>query len=336
MNAPRVLDTSLRDGSHAMSHSFTVEQIGAIAGALDAAGMPAIEVSHGDGLAGGSLQSGFCATPEEELIAAAARVCERARLAVMILPGVGTAGELERALAAGAQIVRVATLCMQADLACRHLELARARGAEAIGFLMMSHLRPPHVLAEQAQLLESHGAECVYLADSAGFMLPDDVRSRVAALKDALAVQVGFHAHNNFGAAIANSIAALEAGADQLDGSLRGLGAGAGNAATELIAAALEHMGVRTGLDTLALLDAAEEIVAPLMPFQPIPDRDSILLGRAGVYSTFLLPARHAAERRGVDSRAIVAELGRRQAVVGQEDLPLDIANELAREAALT
>jgi 4-hydroxy 2-oxovalerate aldolase len=330
MKAPRVLDTTLRDGSHAMEHRFTSEQVREVAGALAQAGIPVIEVSHGDGLAGSSLQCGFSRESEADLIAAAAEVCERARLAVMILPGVGTTASLQEALDRGAEIVRVAVLCMEADLALQHLEYVKASGAEAIAFLMVSHMRSPAFLAEQALLLESHGADCVYLADSAGAMLPDDVAARVAALKGVVDIDVGFHAHNNFGAAVANCIAALEAGVDQLDGSLRGLGAGAGNAATELLGVVLERRGQSGGIDLFRLLDAAEFAVAPFMPFQPIPDRDSVLLGHVGIYSTFLSHARHAAETHNVDVREIVVELGRRQAVVGQENLASEIATELA------
>jgi 4-hydroxy 2-oxovalerate aldolase len=327
-----VIDTSLRDGSHAMAHRFTKDQVRDVAGALDAAGVPVIEVSHGDGLGGGSLQCGFSETPELELISEAGSVCERARIAILLVPGIGTASELEEAASRGARMARIATLCTEADLSQEYLQLADALGLDPVGFLMLAHLRPPEFLVEQARLMESYGARCVYLADSAGAMLPEDVRARVAALADALDAKVGFHAHDNFGLAIGNCLAALDAGAEFLDGSLRGLGAGAGNAPTELIAAVLDRMGLNPGLDVFGLLDAAEFVVAPFMPFQPLPDRDSITLGYLGVYSTFLLHAKHAGERHGVDPRRILVELGRRQAVVGQEDWPLDIAVELARE----
>jgi 4-hydroxy 2-oxovalerate aldolase len=204
---------------------------------------------------------------------------------------------------------------------------------EAVGFLMMAHMRPPEVLVQQARLMESYGADCVYIVDSAGAMLPQDAHARVKALKDALSIQVGFHAHNNLGVAIGNSLAALEAGADQLDGCLRGLGAGAGNAPTELLAAVLDKMGLNPGLDVYKLMDAAEYVIAPMIPYQPIPSRDAITIGYAGVYSTFLLHAQRAGERYGIDPRAILTELGRRQAVAGQEDWILDVALELARES---
>ncbi|MEW6635317.1 MAG: 4-hydroxy-2-oxovalerate aldolase [Actinomycetota bacterium] len=332
MKAPRVTDTSLRDGSHPMAHQFTKEQVRDVARALDEAGVTVIEVSHGDGLAGASIQYGFSKAPEMDLISEAREVCKRARIASLLLPGIGTVNELKEAAERGTQIVRIATQCTEADVSEEHFEIAKEIGLETVGFLMMAHLRPPEFLVEQAKLMESYGADCVYIVDSAGAMLPDDARARVAALKDALEVQVGFHAHDNLGLAIGNSIAALEAGADQLDGSLRGLGAGAGNAPTELLAAVLDRLGVNPGLDVFKLMDAAEYVIAPIMPFQPFPDRDAIAIGYAGVYSTFLLHAKRAAVRYGLDPREILVELGRRQAVAGQEDWIIDVALELARK----
>lgn len=331
MKRVEVTDSSLRDGSHALHHHMTAEMVRKVARALDEAGVPIIEVGHGDGLDGGSIQTGPSSVPEMELISEAAAVCERARIAVMVLPGIGTAPHIREAAARGARILRIATLCTEVDLAEGYLELAAELGLEVVGFLMLTHIRPPEFLAEQARWLEAHGADCVYLADSAGAMLPDDVRARVAAIKEAVGIDVGFHAHNNFGSAIGNCIAALEAGVDKLDGSLRGLGAGSGNAPTELIATVLDRLGVNPGLDLFRLMDAAEFIMVPFMPFQPIPDRESITLGYAGVYSTFLLHTKHAAERYGLDPRDVLLELGNREALVGQEDWALDIAVELAR-----
>ncbi|WP_448592682.1 4-hydroxy-2-oxovalerate aldolase [Thermoflexus hugenholtzii] len=331
MKAPRVTDTTLRDGSHAMKHRFTREQVERIVRALDAAGVPVIEVAHGDGLAGSSIQYGFSSTPEMELIETACRAARRAKIAVLLLPGIGTRRELREAAARGVQVVRIATHCTEADISAQHFGLAKELGLEAVGFLMMAHMRPPEFLAEQAALMESYGADCVYIVDSAGAMLPADVAARVRALKERLSIQVGFHAHNNLGLAIGNTLAAIEAGADQVDGCLRGLGAGAGNAPTELIAAVLDRLGINPGLDVFALMDAAEYIVAPIMPYQPIPDRDAITIGYAGVYSTFLLHARHIAAKFGLDPREILVELGRRQAVAGQEDWILDVAIDLVR-----
>lgn len=330
MTAPRLTDTTLRDGSHPMAHTFTCEQASAIATALDAAGIDVIEVAHGDGLAGSSLQYGVSTTPELELIAAVREVVSRAQVAVLLIPGIGTRADLREAAARGAQVVRIATQCTEADVSEQHFGVARELGLEPIGFLMMSHLRPPEALAEQAALMESYGASCVYVVDSAGAMLPDDAAARVSALREALGIEVGFHAHNNLGCAIGNTLAAVAAGATRIDGCLRGLGAGAGNAATELLAATLERQGFEHGFDLFALLDAAEQIVAPLMPFQPFPDRDAIVLGYAGVYSTFLLHAQRLGERHGVDPRDILIELGRRGAVAGQEDWILDVTLALA------
>lgn len=334
MKAPRVTDTSLRDGSHPMRHQFSIEQVRAVAQALDEAGIPVIEVTHGDGLAGSSLQYGFSATSEMELISAAKEVCHQARIAVLLIPGIGTVKELKEAMERGAQVVRIATQCTEADVSEEHFEFAKKLGMEAVGFLMMAHMRSPEVLAQQARIMESSGADCVYIVDSAGSMLPRDAYERVKALKDALSIQVGFHAHNNLGLAVGNTLAALEAGADQIDGCLRGLGAGAGNAPTELLAAVLDKMGLNPGLGVYKLMDAAEYVIAPMMPYQPIPTRDAITIGYASVYSTFLLHAQRAGERYGIDPRAILTELGRRQAVAGQEDWILDVALELAREAA--
>lgn len=332
LKAPRITDTSLRDGSHPMRHQYTREQVRAIAQALDASGVPVIEVTHGDGLAGSSLQYGFSATSEMDLIAEARSVCQRARIAALLLPGIGTVRDLKEAVERGIQVVRIATQCTEADISEEHFEVARKLGLEAVGFLMMAHMRPPQVLAEQAKLMESYGADCVYIVDSAGAMLPRGAYEAVQALKEALSIQVGYHAHNNLGLAMGNSLAALEAGADQLDGCLRGLGAGAGNAPTELLAAVLDKLGCNPGLDVFQLMDAAEFVIAPMMPYQPYPDRDAISLGYAGVYSTFLLHARRAGERLHLDPRAILVELGRRKAVAGQEDWILDVALDLARQ----
>lgn len=331
LTPPRITDTSLRDGSHAMAHQFTVEQVRDVATALDRAGVQVIEVSHGDGLGGASIQYGFSKTPEMELISTAVEATGQAKIASLLVPGIGTVNELKEAASRGLDIVRVATQCTEADVSGEHFQMAQELGLETVGFLMMAHLRPPEFLAEQAKLMESYGADCVYVVDSAGAMLPDDAADRVKALKDALDIQVGYHAHDNLGSAIGNTIAAVKAGADQIDGSLRGLGAGAGNAPTELVAAVLDRMGLNPGLDVFALMDAAEYVIAPFMPFQPFTDRDSITIGYAGVYSTFLLHAKRAAERYDLDPREILVELGRRQAVAGQEDWILDVAVELAR-----
>jgi len=335
MKAPRLVDSTLRDGSHAMRHQFTREQVRKIVTALDAAGVPVIEVSHGDGLAGSSLQYGFSGTPEMDLIEEARDAARNAKIAALLLPGVGTRAELKEAVSRGIQMVRVATQCTEADVSEQHFTMAKEMGLETAGFLMMAHMRPPEVLAEQALLMESYGCDCVYVVDSAGAMLPHDAAQRVAALRSALTrSSVGFHGHNNLGLGVGNTLAALEAGADWVDGTLRGLGAGAGNTATELLAAVLDRMGLNPGVDVFRLLDAAEFLLAPMMPFQPIPDRDAVAIGYAGVYSTFLLHAKRLGEKYGVDPLQILVELGRRKTMAGQEDMILDVALDLSRKTA--
>jgi 4-hydroxy 2-oxovalerate aldolase len=315
-----------------MSHQFTAEQVRDVARALDEAGVRVIECNHGDGLAGSSIQYGFSKVSEMDMISEAVDVCEQAKIAALLLPGVGTVKQMKEAVGRGVGVLRIATHCTEADISQEHFEMAKEMDLETVGFLMMAHMRGPEELLEQAKLMESYGADCVYIVDSAGAMLPRDAAERVGAMKDGLECQVGFHAHDNLGVGVGNSLAALEAGADQLDGSLRGLGAGAGNAKTELLAAVLEKMGVESGLDVFKLMDAAEYIIAPMMPFQPFPDRDSIAIGYAGVYSTFLLHAKKAAERYDVDVREIMVELGRREAVAGQEDWVIDVAMDVAKE----
>ena len=336
MKAPRLTDTTLRDGSHAMKHQFTRQQVRVVAQALDKAGIPVLEVTHGDGLAGSSIQYGFSRTNELELIEEARNAVTKARIAALLLPGIGTRKELKEAISRGIQVVRIATQCTEADISQQHFGMAKEMGLEAVGFLMMSHMRPPEFLAGQALLMESYGADCVYVVDSAGALLPDGAATRVRALKEALKIQVGFHAHNNLGLGVGNTLAAVEAGADQVDGTLRGLGAGAGNTATELIAATLDKLGFEHEWDVFGLLDAAEFVVAPFMPFQPIPDRDSIAIGYAGVYSTFLLHAKRLGQQYNVDPLDILVELGRRKTVAGQEDWILDVTLELAKQKLST
>ncbi len=332
MKPPRLTDTTLRDGSHAMRHQFTREQVRLVAQALDKAGVPVLEVTHGDGLAGSSIQYGFSRVDEMELIEEARRAVTNAKIAALLLPGIGTRQELKAAFERGIQVVRIATQCTEADVSQQHFGMAKEMGLEAVGFLMMAHLRPPEALAEQALLMEKYGADCVYVVDSAGALLPGGAAARVRALKQALKIQVGFHGHNNLGLGIGNTLAAVEAGADQIDGTLRGFGAGAGNAATELLAATLDKLGLNSGLNVFALLDAAEFVVAPLMPFQPLPDRDSIAIGYAGVYSTFLLHAKRLGKQYGIDPLEILVELGRRKTVAGQEDWILDVTLDLVKQ----
>jgi 4-hydroxy 2-oxovalerate aldolase len=328
-----LVDTSLRDGMHSVSHQFTPAQIAEVAAALDPTGVRFIEVSHGDGLGGSSFQYGFAAAAEMEYIDAAVAATGQAEIAVLLLPGIGTIEMLSEARERGAAAVRVATHCTEADISAQHIAWARENEMFAIGFLMMSHMVEPAKLAEQAQLMESYGAQVVYAVDSAGALVPTGARARVEALREALEVEVGFHAHNNLGCAVGNSLAAVEAGASWVDGSLRGLGAGSGNAQTEVLAAALDKAGVDIEVDVFGLLDVAEEIVAPLLPRPQIVDRASVLLGYSGVYSSFLRHTERAAKKYGVDSREVLLELGRRGVVGGQEDVIIEVAAAKAGRA---
>lgn len=328
----RVMDSTLRDGSHAMAHKFTPEQVSAIAAGLDDAGLEVIEISHGDGLGGSSINYGFSAYPEGDLLEAGHAAIKHGKMAVLHLPGIGIKEDLQEAAAHGARMARICTHCTEADVCEQHMRLSKQMGLEVVGFLMMSHMLDPQGLVEQALKMESYGADVVVLADSAGAMMPDDVRARISALRLALngATQIGLHAHNNLGCAVANSLAAIEEGANCVDGTACGLGAGAGNAPTEVLVAALHKKGYHTGIDLYRLMDVAEEIVRPVMPRPQVIDRASLSLGYFGVYSSFLLHAERASKRFGVDTRDILAELGSRRVVGGQEDMILDVAVELA------
>ena len=328
----RITDTTLRDGDHAMSHQFRVEDIRQVAAGLDRAGVPVIEVSHGDGLAGSSIQYGFSREPEERYLEAAAEVIERGQLAILLIPGIGTRQQLKRAAELGAKVARIATHCTEADISEQHIKMAKELGLDVHSFLMMAHMIEPEPLAEQACLMESYGSDCVYVTDSAGTMLTEEARQRVGALRGALSqeTEVGFHAHNNLGLSVPNTLTAIEEGATRVDGCTCGLGAGAGNTPTEVLVAVLEKMGVETGVDLFKLMDVAEETVLPIMRHMPRIDRASLTIGYAGVYSTYLLHAQRAAEKFNVDTRDILVELGRRKAVGGQEDMIIDVAVELA------
>lgn len=332
----RVTDTSLRDGSHAVAHSFTVEQVEAVVGALDAAGVPVLEVAHGDGLGGSSITYGRSAVDERTLIEAACRTAGRARIASLLLPGVGTIEDLRAVRDLGVSIARVATHCTEADISVEHFEIARELEMETVGFLMMSHMSAPEALAAQARIMADAGCECVYVVDSAGALVLDEAADRVAALVAELGddAAVGFHAHRNLSVGVANTVLAIRAGATQVDGSMRALGAGAGNAQTEAVAAVCEHLGIATGIDVPALIDAAEDVVAPMLPAEQIVDRDSLTLGITGVYSSFLKHARRAAEVYDVSATEVLRRAGERGLVGGQEDLLLDIAVGMQGERA--
>ncbi|WP_409304787.1 4-hydroxy-2-oxovalerate aldolase [Peribacillus sp. SCS-155] len=330
-----ITEVALRDGSHAVRHQFTVNQVTAVVKGLDEANVPYIEVSHGDGLGGSSLQYGLSLTNEMELIEAAAATAKNAKIAVLLLPGIGTMPELKQAAQLGAKMARIATHVTEADVAPQHIALAKDLGLETVGFLMMSHMAATSKLVEQAKLMESYGADTVYVVDSAGALLPHEVAERIRALKDTLSINLGFHGHNNLSLAMANTLAAIKEGATRIDGSIRCLGAGAGNTQTEVLAAVLDRMGIKTGIDLYKMMDIAEQLVAPILEKPQEITKDSLVLGYAGVYSSFLLHAQHAARKFGIDSRDILVELGKRNVVGGQEDMIIDVAAEISKRKTL-
>ena len=327
-------DMCLRDGMHPKQHQISIAQMINVAEGLDAAGVPLIEITHGDGLGGASINYGFPAHSDEEYLRAVVPRMKKARISALLLPGIGTVDDLKMAVDCGVGTMRVATHCTEADVAEQHIGMARKLGVDTVGFLMMAHMIAPEELLVQAKRLESYGSNCVYITDSAGYMLPDDVTARVALIRAQLLpeTEVGFHGHHNLGMGIANSLAAIEAGAHRIDGSAAGLGAGAGNTPLEVMAAVLDRMGAKTGVDLYKLMDVAEERVVPMMDRPVRIDRDALILGYAGVYSSFLLFAQRAGERYGVSARDLLVEMGRRKTVGGQEDLIEDVAIEMARE----
>lgn len=331
----RLTDTTLRDGSHAMRHRFTVEHVRSIVAALDTAGVPVIEVAHGDGLGGASFNYGFSLTPELELIEAAVETARHAKIASLLLPGVGTVHDMKQAADKGISIVRIATHSTEADVSIQHFTEARRLGLETVGFLMLSHRAQPEELAKQARIMVDAGCQCVYVVDSAGAMVLEQVADRVAAVATELGddAQVGFHGHQNFSLGVANSLLAYGAGARQIDGTLCALGAGAGNSPTEALVAAFGRIGVPTGVDLDLILSAADDTARPIIETLPVINRDSIVSGVAGVYSSFLKHADVAAERYGVAVRDILSEVGRLGYVGGQEDMIIDVAVRLADEA---
>jgi 4-hydroxy 2-oxovalerate aldolase len=327
-----ITEVALRDGSHAISHQYTVEQVLKVAKALGEANVPYVEVSHGDGLAGSSLQYGLSRTNEMELIEAAVSVCGLSKIAVLSIPGIGTIKELKQAAQLGAKMARIATHVTEADVSAQHIQMSKQLGLETVGFLMMAHMAPVEMLVAQAKLMETYGADIVYIVDSAGALLPNQVKERVRALRQSLKIEIGFHGHNNLALAMANTLAAIEEGATRIDGSARCLGAGAGNTQTEVLIAVLDKLGIQTGIDVYKMMDLAEEIVAPILLTPQEINRDNLVLGYAGVYSSFLLHAQRAAKKFGIDSRDILVELGKRKVVGGQEDMIVDVASEIAKQ----
>ncbi|WP_110402420.1 4-hydroxy-2-oxovalerate aldolase [Sphaerotilus hippei] len=326
-------DMCLRDGMHARREQISVEEMVRVATALDDAGVPLIQVTHGAGLGGNSLQHGFALASNEQYLSAVCPLMKQARVSVLLIPGLGTMRELQSAFDCGARSVHVATHCTEADTSPQHIAFARKLGMDTTGFLMMAHLNDPQRLAAQGKLMESYGAQTIYVTDSAGFMLPQDVKDRVGALREVLdpATEIGFHGHHNLGMGIANSIAAIEAGASRIDASVAGMGAGAGNTPLEVFAAVCERMGIETGVNLFRIMDVAEDLIVPLMERPVRVDRESLTLGFAGVYSTFLLHARRAAERTGVPARELLVELGRLKMIGGQEDMIMDTAMTMAK-----
>ncbi len=330
-------DMCLRDGMHAKQHQISIEQMVAVASALDEAGVPLIEVTHGDGLGGASINYGFPAHSDEDYLKAVVPKMKQAGISALLIPGIGTVEHLHMARDCGVTTIRVATHCTEADVSEQHIAESARLGLDTVGFLMMAHMVTPEALLEQARLMADYGSNVIYCTDSAGYMLPDDVSARIAALRAGIdkSIEIGFHGHHNMAMGVANSLAAIEAGATRIDGSVAGLGAGAGNTPLEVFAAVLDRMGAISGVDVFKLMNVAEDIVTPMMD-QPIRvDRDSLILGYAGVYSSFLLHAKRAGAKYNVPSSEILVELGRRKTIGGQEDMIEDVALNLA-EAART
>ncbi len=330
-------DMTLRDGMHPKRHLMTLEQMKSVAQGLDAAGVPLIEVTHGDGLGGASVNYGFPAHSDEEYLGSVIPLMKQAKVSALLLPGIGTVDHLKMAHGLGEHTIRVATHCTEADVSEQHITMARKLDMDTVGFLMMAHMNSAEGLIKQAKLMEGYGANCIYVTDSAGYLLPEQVKERIAAVRAALKpeTELGFHGHHNLAMGVANSIAAIEAGANRIDAAAAGLGAGAGNTPLEVLVAVLDRMGIDTGVDVWKIQDVAEDLVVPLMDFPIRIDRDALTLGYAGVYGSFLLFAKRAEKKYGIPARDLLVELGRRGMVGGQEDMIEDTALTMARERGL-
>jgi 4-hydroxy-2-oxovalerate/4-hydroxy-2-oxohexanoate aldolase len=333
-----VHDMTLRDGMHPKRHLMTLAQMTSIASGLDAAGVPLIEVTHGDGLGGSSVNYGFPAHSDEDYLNAVIPLMKQAKVSALLIPGIGTVDHLRMAQSLGVNTIRVATHCTEADVSEQHIGIARQLNMDTVGFLMMAHMNSPEGLVKQAKLMESYGANCIYITDSSGHLLPEGVKSRVGALRDALKpeTELGFHGHHNLAMGVANSIAAIEVGASRIDAAAAGLGAGAGNTPMEVLVAVLTLMGAETGVDVAKITDVAEDLVVPMMDFPIRIDRDALTMGYAGVYGSFLLFAKRAAVKYGVPARDILIEMGRKGMVGGQEDMIDDTAMTMARERQIS
>ncbi|KLR58025.1 MULTISPECIES: 4-hydroxy-2-oxovalerate aldolase [unclassified Diaphorobacter] len=331
-------DMTLRDGMHPKRHLMTLEQMKSVAQGLDAAGVPLIEVTHGDGLGGASVNYGFPAHSDEEYLGTVIPLMKQAKVSALLLPGIGTVDHLKMAHGLGVHTIRVATHCTEADVSEQHITMARKLDMDTVGFLMMAHMNDAAGLVKQARLMEGYGANCIYVTDSAGYLLPDQVTERIAAVRAALKpeTELGFHGHHNLAMGVANSIAAIQAGANRIDAAAAGLGAGAGNTPLEVLVAVLDRMGIDTGVDVWKIQDVAEDLVVPLMDFPIRIDRDALTLGYAGVYGSFLLFAKRAEKKYGIPARDLLVELGRRGMVGGQEDMIEDTALTMARARGLT
>ena len=330
-------DMTLRDGMHPKRHLMTLEQMRTVAQGLDDAGVPLIEVTHGDGLGGASVNYGFPAHSDEEYLSAVVPLMKQAKVSALLLPGIGTVDHLKMAHELGVHTIRVATHCTEGDVSEQHITQARKLGMDTVGFLMMAHMNDAAGLVKQARLMEGYGANCIYVTDSAGYMLPEHVTERITAVRQALKpeTELGFHGHHNLAMGVANSIAAIQAGANRIDAAAAGLGAGAGNTPMEVLVAVLDRMGIATGVDVWKIQDVAEDLVVPLMDFPIRIDRDALTLGYAGVYGSFLLFAKRAEKKYGIAARDLLVELGRRGMVGGQEDMIEDTALTMARERGI-